>query len=78
MKMSDSAFEARAARRRATWAGDLRTEHRAVQVDETTVEQRVAVMRELAEAGWALRGAPFPSYTRAEMPGRVIRPRESA
>ena len=75
--MADEAFEARAARRRATWTGELRTEQRAVRVDETTVEQRVAVMRELAEAGWALRGVPLPSYTRADMPGRVIRPRES-
>jgi hypothetical protein len=76
--MADEAFEARAARRRATWAGELRTEHRAIRIDETTVAQRVGVMRELAEAGWALCGAPLPSYTRAEMPGRVIRPSGTA
>ena len=78
MNMADEAFEARAARRRATWKGELRTHHRAGQLEETTVEERIGVMRELAEAGWALLGAPLPTYTRADMPGRVIRPGNSS
>lgn len=44
-----------------------------MQANETTIEQRVLVMRELAEAGWALTGKPLPEYTRATMPGRVVR-----
>lgn len=75
--MADEAFEARAARRRATWTAELRTKQRAGRLDETTIEERIGVMRELAEAGWALLGAPLPAYTRAEMPGRVIRPENS-
>jgi hypothetical protein len=41
--------------------------------DTTTAEQRVAMMWELTAGAWALTGRPVPSYTRAEMPGRVIR-----
>lgn len=76
--MADSDFEARASRRRATWTAALGTEHRAVHLDETTVEQRIALMNELAEAGWALRGEGLPAYTRAEMPGRLVRDPRSA
>ncbi|MBM4380411.1 MAG: hypothetical protein FJ086_14130 [Deltaproteobacteria bacterium] len=40
----------------------------------TTAEQRVAMVEELSVQAWSLTGRPFPKYTRAEMPGRIIRP----
>lgn len=52
---------------------ELGTGHRAMRVEETSVEERIAVMKDLAETGWALRGESLPSYSRAEMPGRVLR-----
>jgi hypothetical protein len=44
-----------------------------MQVGETTVEQRIAVMKELAEAAWAMSGIPLPDYTRETMPCRILR-----
>ena len=38
----------------------------------TTAEERLAMMWELAEQGWALAGRPFPEYLRSEMPIRVV------
>ena len=72
-KMEPDTFEARALRRQTTWGGTLNLTHRAIQADETTVEARISIMKELAEMAWALKGLPLPTYTRAEMPGRVIR-----
>ena len=34
-----------------------------------TVDQRVAAVAELTEHAWKLARRPFPSYTRATMPG---------
>lgn len=39
----------------------------------TTVEERLGMMWPLAVRAWRLSGRELPSYTRAEMPGRVIR-----
>lgn len=39
----------------------------------TTVEERLAMMWPLALSAWSLTGQPLPDYTRAQMPGRVIR-----
>lgn len=39
----------------------------------TTVEERLAMMWPLALSAWSLKGQPLPDYTRAQMPGRVIR-----
>lgn len=39
----------------------------------TTPEQRLAMVAELSRRMWELTGRPIPSYTRAEMPGQVIR-----
>ena len=49
-----------------------------MQVGETTIEQRILVMRELAESAWALLGRPLPEYSRENMPGRVVRIPEGA
>lgn len=40
--------------------------------DSTTVEERLEMLRQLTERAWALTGRPFPSYTRANMPVRIV------
>jgi hypothetical protein len=35
--------------------------------------ERVAMVYELTLAAWALSGRPMPTYSRAEIPGRLIR-----
>jgi hypothetical protein len=40
----------------------------------TTPEQRLAMVRVLTSRMWELTGRPVPSYERAAMPGRVLRP----
>lgn len=63
---------------RALWPGSKTTLESACGdedlSDSTTVEQRLGMMWELAQGAWALTGSPMPSYSRAEMPGRVVRP----
>jgi hypothetical protein len=39
----------------------------------STPEQRLAMVAELSRRMWTLTGRPLPSYTRASMPGRVLR-----
>lgn len=38
-----------------------------------TVEERLAMLADMSQRAWRLSGRPMPTYTRAEMPGRVIR-----
>ena len=40
----------------------------------TTAEQRLAMVTLLTHRLWELTGRPVPSYQRASMPGRVLRP----
>ena len=40
----------------------------------TTPEQRLAMVAVLTGRMWGLTGRPVPSYDRAAMPGRVLRP----
>lgn len=40
---------------------------------KTSVEQRLAMMWELAVRSWALGGLVMPDYERAAAPGRVVR-----
>jgi hypothetical protein len=65
---------------RAGWAGAKTTlEAQGASEDLsgfTTVEQRLGMMWELAQGAWALTGQPMPTYSRAETPGRVLRPAE--
>lgn len=63
----------RAAARRATWHGQLTTEHHPVQASEASAEQRLALLTELSVLAWTLSGRPLPSYSRQTMPGRLIR-----
>ena len=43
--------------------------------DTSTVDQRLALVATLTRQQWAFAGLELPVYTRAEMPGRVIRPK---
>jgi len=40
----------------------------------TTPEQRLVMVTVLTSRMWELTGRPVPSYGRATMPGRVLRP----
>ncbi len=71
--MADETFEQRAARSRRTWSGRVSSDHRAMQASETTIQERIGHMAALAESAWAMTGQALPTYTRADMPGRVIR-----
>ena len=42
--------------------------------DVTTAAQRVAMMKELAEAAWRMAGRPLPTYDRSAIPCRIFRP----
>ncbi len=39
-----------------------------------TPDAALAIMWDLARQAWAMSGRPFPTYTRATMPGVLIRP----
>jgi hypothetical protein len=45
--------------------------------DVTTVTERIAMMRELADAAWRVAGRPVPAYDRRSIPARLFRPGES-
>lgn len=74
---ADRAAAARAAAR-SSWRGAKTTlsqlDHEEDLSASTTVEERLAMMWELALASWSLAGLPLPSYSRSDMPGRVLRP----
>lgn len=38
-----------------------------------TPAELMGMVTELTLAAWAMRGTPLPSYSRKQMPGRVIR-----
>ncbi|MBI4421881.1 MAG: hypothetical protein HY560_13740 [Gemmatimonadetes bacterium] len=40
----------------------------------TTPEQRLEMVAQLSQRMWELSAKPVPSYSRADMPGRVLRP----
>ncbi len=42
--------------------------------DPCTADERLALVWALTREQWRLAGLPFPEYSRAEMPGRVLRP----
>ncbi len=41
--------------------------------DDTTPEQRIGMMWELAVQAWTLAGLPIPDYDRAHTPVRMLR-----
>lgn len=63
----------RRARARSGWPGGLTTEHAPAQLQ--TAEARLASMWQLALDAWTLSGRELPRYTRADMPGHLIRGR---
>ena len=70
---SEETFEQRAERRRRTWTARVGREQVAAQASETSVAERVAHLMLVSESAWALANRQIPEYSRAEMPGRVIR-----
>lgn len=42
--------------------------------DPSTADERLALVWTLTREQWLLAGLPFPEYSRAAMPGRVLRP----
>lgn len=74
--MSDTTPEARAAARRSWQARVYRLGEEPPADDlsaVTTPEQRLDMVWELTAWMWELSGQPLPSYSRSEMPIRVIR-----
>jgi hypothetical protein len=41
--------------------------------ETTTAAQRLEILRELTKRAWTLSGRPFPSYSRRQIPIRVVR-----
>lgn len=41
--------------------------------ETTTAAQRLEILCELTMRAWTLSGRPFPSYSRREIPVRVVR-----
>ena len=74
--MSDSTPESRAAARQNWQARVYRLGEEPPGDDlsaVTTAEQRLEMVWELTAWMWELSGQPLPSYSRAEMPIRVVR-----
>ena len=72
-----STFEERA-RARASWPVqrlDLGTEELSDPRGTGTIDDRIAWVAVLTREQWAFGGLEVPRYTRANMPGRVLRPR---
>jgi len=46
-------------------------------LDRSTVDERLASMWPLARAAYRLAGVPLPTYSRAQMPGIMIRKSQS-
>jgi len=72
---SDSARRARASRR-AHWPVKRHGLTESTTDDlsqETTVEQRIAMVWRLTLDAWASMGTPLPTYSRAETPTKMVR-----
>jgi hypothetical protein len=70
-----SSFEERK-RARASWPirkVGLRAEELSDSRDTSTVDERIALVWTLTRRQWAFSGRAIPKYTRAGMPGRVLR-----
>lgn len=44
-------------------------------LETTTASERMAMVWHLTLDAWAMSGRPVPAYTRADMPGRMVRGR---
>jgi hypothetical protein len=63
----------RAAKRRATWSLAVHSLADAPPSERASPDVALASIWRLSCEVWALSGRPWPNYTRANMPGRVIR-----
>ena len=63
---------------RQNWPGLKTTLEQAKEADDlratTTMEERLGMMWRLTLNAWAMSSQVLPTYTRMQMPGRVIRP----
>lgn len=75
MDDESNAARRRRAQGRAAWPGRKKSLEDSGQAPEVpkTAEERFAMVWQLTCDAWALSGRPFPTYSRAEMPGRVLR-----
>ena len=73
LDVNDEQRLARADARRRTWGSRLTTLDGHSNLSATTPDAALSVMWELAQQAWALSGRPSPTYSRATMPGRLIR-----
>lgn len=75
--MSDTDTErAERARARASWAVEVRRldEMPEVELVEGAPDELIGLVYEFTLGAWAVANKRMPSYTRHEVPGRVIRP----
>lgn len=73
----DAAARLARAAERGTWPIRRFLTHDAPSPDltaTTSPAERLAMVQRLTLDAWAMSGRPLPSYGRADMPGRVIRP----
>lgn len=75
--MSHADDEARAARARARASWPIRRYALGTEPPEDgramSVDERLAEVWRLTSELWTFSGRPWPTYTRADMPGRVVR-----
>jgi hypothetical protein len=75
-EMSDEEARRARAEARASWPGTLTTleeQSDAIVVRHGTPGERVGMVWQITLDVWASSGRPLPEYTRATMPGRIIR-----
>lgn len=70
--MGDEAARARARRRWPVLLSSLRNQPSDDLSSSTTLEERIAMMRPLAEAAWRVAGLPLPRYRRSRIPVRLL------
>lgn len=61
------------AQHRQHWSGGLTRTHEPAQLP--TPQERLASMWQLALDAWSLRAEALPTYERAQIPGRLLRPK---
>jgi tRNA A37 threonylcarbamoyladenosine synthetase subunit TsaC/SUA5/YrdC len=74
--VSDESERRARAEARANWPGSLTTlaeQSDAAIVLHGTPGERVAMVWQITLDAWASSGKPLPEYTRANMPGRLVR-----
>ncbi|MCA9561713.1 MAG: hypothetical protein H6704_04250 [Myxococcales bacterium] len=66
----------RRAARRASWPGTVARLEDLPDVEcvDAPPEVLFAMVTQLSLASWAMSGRPLPAYSRADIPGRILRP----